>query len=108
MLLKKELSNAIGVDTFNLAVKSNFIALKAEVDKVGINKLINVSTGLSNLKPKVHDLDIGKLKTVPINLKQLSDAVAKEVVKRTVYNKLNTKVNSRCVYFNTDKSMQHR
>ena len=55
--------------------------------------MANVSTSLNNLKAKVDDLDVGKLKTVPIDLKKLSDVVDKEVVKKTVYNTINTKVN---------------
>ena len=47
--------------------------MKAEVDKLGINKLVNVPTSLNNLKTKVDDLDVGKLKTVPVDLKKLSE-----------------------------------
>ena len=65
------------VDTSNLAFKCDFIALKAEVDKLGINKLVNVSTSLNNLKTKVGDLDDGKLKTAPIDLKKISAVVSK-------------------------------
>ena len=38
--------------------------MKIEVDRLDINKLTNVSTSLNNLKTKVNDLDVGKLKTV--------------------------------------------
>ena len=69
-----------------------FIALKAGVDKLDINKLVNVPTSLNNLKTKVDDLDVGKLKTVPVDLKKLSDVVANEVVKNTIFNTLKTKV----------------
>ena len=41
------------------------MALKAEVDKLDINKLINVQTSLNNLKTKVDDLDVNMLKAVP-------------------------------------------
>ena len=34
------------------------------------------------------------LKTVPIDLKKLSDVVGKEVVKNTIFNKLNPKENN--------------
>ena len=64
MLLKKELDHATGVETFDLAAKKDFIALKAEVDKLNIDKSVNVPTSLNNSKTKVDDLDIGKLKTV--------------------------------------------
>ena len=62
---KKELDHAAGVDTSDLAAKKDFIDLKAEVDRLDINKLVNVPAGLNNLKTKVDDLDVGKLKTVP-------------------------------------------
>ena len=64
---KKELKDAKGVDTSNLADKSDFIALKAEFHKLEINKWVNVSTSLNSLKTKVDDLDVDKLKTVPID-----------------------------------------
>ena len=60
--------------------------MKAEVDKLDINKLINVPTNLNNLKTKVDDLDVAKLKSVPINLKKLSEVVDNEVVKNTKFN----------------------
>ena len=67
--------------------------MKAEVDKLDINRVVNVSTSLNNLKIKVDDLDVGKLKTVPIDLK-LSDAVDNDAVKNKKFNTLKTKVNS--------------
>ena len=56
--------------------------------------MVNVSISLSNSKIKVDDLDIGKLKTVPVDLRKLSDAVADEVFKNTKFNTLKTTVNS--------------
>ena len=55
--------------------------MKAEVDKKDINKLVNVPTSLNNSKKRVDDLNFGKLKTVPVDLKKLSDTVDNEVVK---------------------------
>ena len=66
--------------------------MKAEVDKLNINKLVNVPSSLYNLK-KVDDLDVGELKIVPIELKKISDAVKNEVVKNTKFNTLKTNVN---------------
>ena len=66
--------------------------MKAGVDKLDINKLVNVSTNSNNLKTKVDYLDVGKLKTVSVDLKKLSDAVDNEVVKNTKFNTLKTKV----------------
>ena len=67
--LKEELQHDTGIDTSNLAAKNDCIALKAEVDKLDINKHVNVPTGLNNLKTKVKDLNVGKFKTVPVDLK---------------------------------------
>ena len=55
-------------------------------------KLINVVTSLNNLKTKVNDLDVDKLKTVSVDLKKLSNMVDNEVVKNTKFNTLKTKV----------------
>ena len=56
--------------------------MKAEVDKLDTNKLVNVLTGMNDLKTEVDELDVGKLKTVLIDLKKLSDIVSKQVVKK--------------------------
>ena len=77
---KKELDHAKVVDTSDLVAKKDFAALKVEVDKLDIDKLVNVPTSLNNLKTKVDDLDVDKLKTVSIDLKKLNDIVANEVV----------------------------
>ena len=68
--------------------------MKAEVDKLDINKLVNVPISLNNLKIKVDDMDVGKLKTIPVHLKKLNDVVDNEVVKNTKFNTLKTKVNN--------------
>ena len=54
----KNLNDATGIDTPNFAAKRDFIALKAEVDKLGINKFANVLSGMNNLKTKVDNLDV--------------------------------------------------
>ena len=91
---KKELEHATGVDTSDLAAKKDFIALKVEVDKLDIANMVNVSTSLNNLKTKVDDLDVSKLKTNPVYLKKLSDVMANKVVENTKFNTLETKVNN--------------
>ena len=59
---KAELTNAAGVDTSNLAAKSDLAGLKAEVDKT----------------------DIDQLKTFPVDLRKLSKVVNNGVIKKTV------------------------
>ena len=89
---KKELYLATGVGTSDLAAKKDFIALKAQVDKLDIAKLVNVPTSLNNLKTKVDDIEDGELKTVLIDLKKLNDVVDNEVVKITKLKTLKTKL----------------
>ena len=68
--------------------------MKAEVDKLDINKSVNVPTSLSNLETKVDDLDVGELKSISVELKNLSDVEVNEVVKNTKFDKLKTKLNN--------------
>ena len=49
---KKELDHATCVDISDLAAKKGFTALKAEVEKLDIIKLINSPTCWNNLKIK--------------------------------------------------------
>ena len=91
---KKELHYATGVDASDLGATKDFIALKAEVEKLDISKLANIPNSLKNLKTKVDDLDVGKLKTVPADLKKFSDVVDDKVVKNTKFNKLKTRVSN--------------
>ena len=70
---------------------------------------------MNNLKPKVDDLDLAKLKTVPVDLKKLCDVVNNEVVINRKFNTLNKdkskkfeKENSWFNYFNLHNSIQYR
>ena len=42
--------------------------MKAEVDKLDIDKLVNILTSFNNLKTKVDNVDVGEIKTVPVDL----------------------------------------
>ena len=64
---KKKLKNAASVETSDLAAKKDFIALKSEVDKLEINKFVNVPTSFNKLKAKVDGLDTGNLKTISVD-----------------------------------------
>ena len=72
MLLKK-LDHATGVDISDLAAEKDFTALKAELEKLDINKFANAPFNQNNLKPKVNDLDVGKLKSVSVDLSDVVD-----------------------------------
>ena len=69
---KTDLKNVTHVDVSSFASKTNLASLKTEVDKI----------------------DVGKLKTVPVDLAKLSNVVKNYVVKKTEYNKLFTKVDN--------------
>ena len=89
---KNKFDHATGVDSSDIAARKPFVDLK--VDKLDINKLINIPTSLNNLKIKVNDIDVGKLKAVPLDLKKLINVVENEVVKNTKLNRRKTKVNN--------------
>ena len=52
-------------------LKKDFIVLKAEVGKLDIDEVTNLPTSLNSLKTKADDLDVRKLKTVTVDLKQM-------------------------------------
>ena len=66
--------------------------MKTEGGKLDIAKLVNALTSLNNLKTKVDDLDVGKLKTLSLDLKKLSDVVDNDAVESTRFNTLKAKV----------------
>ena len=53
-----------------------------------------LKTNLANLKTEVDKLNIDKFATAPVDLSKLSNVVKIEVVKKTEYDKLVTKVNN--------------
>ena len=55
--------------------------------------MVNVPTSLKNSIRKVQDLDVGKLKTVYLDLSQVSNVGDNEVVKNTKFYTLKAKVN---------------
>ena len=66
---KNDLKNITHVDVSSFASKTNLATLKSEVDKI----------------------DVDKLKTAPVDLAKLTNAIENDLVKKTVYN---TKVTS--------------
>ena len=87
MSLNKGLKDATALYTSNLAAKRDFVSFKAEFDNLGMNKLVNIPTSLDDFLKNVDVLDVGKLKTVLADLRKLSDAVSKEVVKNPKFKK---------------------
>ena len=79
---KTDLKKATEVDTSSFAKNIDLANLKSDVDKLDIDELKHVSSGLS----KVDKLDVDKLVPVPIDLSKLSDVVENYVVKKDVYN----------------------
>ena len=70
-MLKRRIKNITHVDTSSFALKTNLASLKTEVDK----------------------LDIPKLKTVPLDLEDLTKEVQEDFTEKTDFNSLKTKVN---------------
>ena len=73
---------------------SNY-AIKADIKNITLIDTSNVAlkTNLANLKTEVDKLDIDKLVPIPADLSKLSNVVKNDVVKKTVYDQLVTKVN---------------
>ena len=67
---KADIKNISHVDSSSFASKANLVSLKTEVDK----------------------LDIHKLAPLPVDLSNLNDVVKNDVVKKSAYDKLVTKV----------------
>ena len=77
-----DLKNAAGVDTSKFAKKVDLANLESEVDKLDIDKLEKVPTGLNSLKGKIDKLDVDKSVPVPVDLSKLSDIVKMMLFKR--------------------------
>ena len=63
-----------------------FKRLRSEVDKLDIDKLEKIPTGLNSLKSKIDKLDDDKLVPAPVDLSKLSGVVKNDVLKKDVYN----------------------
>ena len=72
-------------EMFRFAKKIDLANLKSDVDQLDIDKLKNVPINLSKIKSKVSKLDVNKLKPIPVDLSKLSDVVKNGVV-NIVYN----------------------
>ena len=75
----------------NINVKLN---LSNYATKTDLKNFAHVDTSSFALKREVDKLDIDKLVTVPVDLSKLDNVVKYEVIKKTVYDKLAAKVNN--------------
>ena len=93
MQQKEILKNALSFDTSKSPKKVDLANLKSEVDKLDIDNLEKIPTGLNSLKSKIDKLDIGKSETTPVVLSKLSNVVKNYVDKKTEYYELVKNVN---------------
>ena len=63
---KADLKNATGAVTSKFAKKVDLASLIPDVDKLDIDKLKNVPTGLNSLKSKVDKLDVDRKYLFPL------------------------------------------
>ena len=91
---KTDLKNATGVDASNFARNTDLAHLKSDVDKLDIDKLKNVPSGVSNLKIKRDKFRNLKLATAPVDLSKVSNVVKSGVVNKTEYCEFVKKVNN--------------
>ena len=61
----------------------------------------NAPTKLSNLKSKVHELNVDKLVPIPVDFSKLSDAVRNDVVRKDVYNATIKNIEDKISYITT-------
>ena len=68
--------------------------MKPGIDKLDVDTLTNAAASLNNFKTKVSDLHVGKLQTVPVDLKKLNDVVDNEIAWKHKIQHTKTKVNN--------------
>ena len=78
----------------DFAKKADLASLKSDIDKLGIDELEQVPSGLNNLKIKVDKLVSDRLKHIPFDFSKLSNIVEEDVVKKTEYDELVKNVNA--------------
>ena len=80
----------------NVKVDLSNYATKTDVKNIThiVTSSFALKVNLANLKAEVDKLDVDKLATVPIDLSKLSNVGKNDVVKKTDYNKLVAKVDN--------------
>ena len=88
---------------------SNYATVADLEKEIGVDiSQFSKKTDLASLNVDVDESDIYKLKTVPVDLSKLNNVVDNDVMKKTEFDKLFTKVNTtkalKSKYYNTGKS----
>ena len=79
---KADLKDAAGVDTSDLANKTDLANLKSDVNRLDIDIWKNIPSNLCNFNSNVDNLGVDKLVPVPVDLSKLSNVVKSDAVKR--------------------------
>ena len=79
---KTDLNNARGSDTSKLSSKSDLVSLKAEVDKLNIEKLVAAAVDLS----KLSDVIIKDVDTKFVMIAKVNNVDTSEFVLKTKYD----------------------
>ena len=80
----------------NVKVDLSNYATKADIKNISyVDSLISaLKSNLASIKTEVDKLDTDKLVPVPVDLSKIGDVVKNDVVKKLMYDKLVSKVNS--------------
>ena len=78
---KSDIKQATDINTLKFAKETDLGNIKSDADELRINYLKIVSRILNSLKGKVDKSNVDKLRTVPVDMKKLSDVVDEDVVK---------------------------
>ena len=73
-------------DSIKVKIELSNYATKADIENISHvdTSTFALKTNLANLKAEVDKLDIDKLAPVPVDLSKLSDVVKNDVVKKTI------------------------
>ena len=99
----------VGLINVNVKVDLSYYATKADIKNILYvdTSSFALKPNLTGLKPEMEKSYIGKLVPGPANLSKLSDVVKNVVVKKAVYEKVNTIHANRFILktkYDTDKS----
>ena len=86
IMIKVCLNGATGIDTSNVAAKSDLVCLKAEVDKIDTDKLGTVPTDLSELSNAVDVVKKKKKKKNFTKVTAIKVSSLSRLVSKTQYN----------------------